>query len=1419
MLLKSKIQKESRIESASSRISSDIIRPSSLKISDANDIQETEADMVADRVMMMPDYGYVDPTKLGNTEPKMQLDRSETENSPIQMQVEEDEEVNGIQMKPEINLQGLAGDSNEGNNSDENEEENTGIQLKAHHIQAERYAPEEIRTKINSTKGQREPLDTSVQTEMESKIGADFSGVKVHTDSNAVQMSKDLGAKAFTHGRDIYFNSGGYNAGTSEGKHLLAHELTHTIQQGSSPTKQTSAIQTQTDSNNQDTKIQKKPATNAKSSEVPQTLTPVNISSAFKPNQTVVDYLDQHHQRWKDVPVFMGKHAKDTIKIKQTNRAKKGQEPKYKIKASQGLSYTGIDFLNPLREKNLEPVIALNANDPNNISGFISIRKGSTVYSSPKSLITQINKNIEYLGLLGIEPLNVPGYENKVVNGIVTLKTSELSTTVAGFLDASGSFGLEGERFTFELNTQVNVKGLEGDFKIKRDEKGKFSGKGDIGVTIANLSGKVKATYAAGDVTVQGSVGIESEKFSGKISIMVADSVKAKQTMMAELGVKTMEDEKAKTPSLKAAKKKNKQNQVVIGWGSVTARITPWLEGTAKVGVDEKGQVTIVGTIQVPSEVILMKQKGKKVDLFELEIKAGYGIPLVGQVGLFASVGMFVTAGFGPLVLRNVKFEGTYSTDPSVLQNFLITGSLGISAFAAIGLEAKAGVFVTLIGHDVKAGIKVTAMAGLKAYAEVTPLFEYIEKKSPEGGKVGEAWLKGHFEAAAQLFLKLAGAFFVELDSPWWSPVPDNKWEHPLGDVEYPLGPSMGIGGDVNWLVGSSDVPELKFTPVDFDPDKFTSDIMSDPPKSKGGGKGGEQKGEGKWEDKASKGGKKSKPDVKKDNKGLKGKKKEDPSKWPDEKRFMRALGKIGSIGDASKKQTITYNALDVKLKQIKQQYRINQITPKNKKDDSVKIYVKHAKQNNGRHLIEVKLMSEAERKRLVAEAVKDIETKQASKVDLKLKTIKEVDAKAVASAVAAKHKVVEAINVVDGKETWDYAMDLGDKKEKVKGSLKAQVPSQEGSAVSESVFGLSSKIKADGGHNLKIEGDAERIILKVYSNPKTLNQVINDKRIEIHENKGLDPDYEAKNNALKDIDILKKTLGRHVGAYKRAVNKAYKGGKKSDITTAYGNVKTILDQIAAKLSIIGVEPKDWVRPDTKVLKSTVNGMAKRVIAQPLTSVPGNTAGSKATANPVGWESIDVGSRSRGEWVRAHLLSHKLHGPGDQVWNLFPGTREMNLDNMEKKVESDAKKRVGNKEVLFYNVVLTYGHSGTFKFIPSEVYMEYGQYDNVGKKRGVVHDRLTFKQSPPSGTAAALNDLNSSSAKSLTLVAEQQGISGMHGFFVNICKGRKNKKYVDKADQIKDRMKKEKYYTANSTKLDSHIANLSGLLKSGNIIV
>ena len=89
-----------------------------------------------------------------------------------------------------------------------------------------------INDQLSSSKGSGSPLSGGVKQEMESGFGADFSGVKIHTDDRAASMSKEIGAQAFTNKGDVYFNQGKFNPATQQGKTLLAHELTHTIQQG-----------------------------------------------------------------------------------------------------------------------------------------------------------------------------------------------------------------------------------------------------------------------------------------------------------------------------------------------------------------------------------------------------------------------------------------------------------------------------------------------------------------------------------------------------------------------------------------------------------------------------------------------------------------------------------------------------------------------------------------------------------------------------------------------------------------------------------------------------------------------------------------------------------------------------------------------------------------------------------------------------------------------------------------------------------------------------------------------------------------------------------------------------------------------------------------------------------------------------------
>lgn len=97
-------------------------------------------------------------------------------------------------------------------------------------------ASPQVSSKIENSSGKGNPLPQKTVQEMSTTFGVDFSGVKVHNDSDAESMNKELQAQAFTHGSDIYFNQGKYNPENSEGKFLLAHELTHVVQQGGNDT-------------------------------------------------------------------------------------------------------------------------------------------------------------------------------------------------------------------------------------------------------------------------------------------------------------------------------------------------------------------------------------------------------------------------------------------------------------------------------------------------------------------------------------------------------------------------------------------------------------------------------------------------------------------------------------------------------------------------------------------------------------------------------------------------------------------------------------------------------------------------------------------------------------------------------------------------------------------------------------------------------------------------------------------------------------------------------------------------------------------------------------------------------------------------------------------------------------------------------
>lgn len=92
-------------------------------------------------------------------------------------------------------------------------------------------ASTDLESSINSARGGGVAIENNIREPMEQAFGADFSGVKVHTDGQSDQLNRSIQARAFTTGQDVFFRQGEYNPGSRGGQELLAHELTHVVQQ------------------------------------------------------------------------------------------------------------------------------------------------------------------------------------------------------------------------------------------------------------------------------------------------------------------------------------------------------------------------------------------------------------------------------------------------------------------------------------------------------------------------------------------------------------------------------------------------------------------------------------------------------------------------------------------------------------------------------------------------------------------------------------------------------------------------------------------------------------------------------------------------------------------------------------------------------------------------------------------------------------------------------------------------------------------------------------------------------------------------------------------------------------------------------------------------------------------------------------
>ncbi len=722
--------------------------------------------------------------------------------------------------------------------------------------------------KGNTSAASSSGIPSNLKAGLEQLSGVDLSDVKVHQNSNKPQQ---VGALAYTQGNDIHVAPG-------QEKHI-PHEGWHAVQQKQGIVEPTMQMKTGTLVNDDAGLEKEADMMGAKAAEIGKDISSVDASNSqsknssnsgskgsgdfvvqkkdegteskpkisesdleelqlkgmtdFKATTKIDEYLKENTSG-ANIKVRYGNLASGTVKI-----SKSGQN--YKM-TPQAISL----LMNPFSSqgnmvKTAQPSLIISINN-GMLIGFLGIANGSKVPDS-NDLLSQLISDPSMFGLRGLTLDKSLQIVNSINDGRLEFGIRNATVKVGGVFDCTISFEFEPDtgKISFSGTANIDVKGLAtGNLTLERSSQGNITGTAELAVNLSeHLTGGVKVNVDGERVIGEGNVGYSGEKLSGQVTLRLTD-----KNSMPSVGT----DLNAATKPEPQNNKSENPEYVLAGEGDLTFMFTDWLSGTAHAEVDEKGNVTIVGQIVPQKELVLFEQTDYIKPLFDVEARASYGIPVVGNIFLFASIGLEAFAKLGPAKLYNIIAEGTYSTDTEKCNDFSIQASLNISAAAGVRLIGKAGAGLEILGHDIKAGASLTAIAGLSAYAEATPIIGYKENAMPGQDKKGDFFISGELEIAAQPFFALEGDIFVEIDSPWWSPLSDEKWTWPLLNKSYPLGGSFGIMAKVNHVLGSKQVPEIEFGKVDFSADKFMTDLINDNTSSKKT----EEEQQGKWNEKNS---------------------------------------------------------------------------------------------------------------------------------------------------------------------------------------------------------------------------------------------------------------------------------------------------------------------------------------------------------------------------------------------------------------------------------------------------------------------------------------------------------------------------------------------------------------------------------------
>lgn len=728
-----------------------------------------------------------------------------------------------------------------------------------------------IKTRLAATKGSGSPLPGDVSASMGQAIGADFSNVKIHTGTSAVQLNRDLNAQAFTHGNDIYFDQGKYDTGSKSGQHLLAHELTHTVQQGAAGNQvqrysweefkgdASDAYNVASDTASSvggaiaDSKLKYASpaywayrafsgywsfAYDTGTSNMNSILNGRNDyfdikgTTSYSPGWSILLYIRNYLKDYKTdrVPVKIkyGNMAKGTIILQ--------------VGANGALSTTGKFLMGidhpAFQVDTAQKGVALEVEVTNNvISGSIGIPRGRTGdfmqenTDSPLISYGGFHEEDLYPVIFGEAYDGTNFMSAHYVNELTGMG---IRFTIGGLLDIDhqqyikSALAVVDNAYVWSGTIDTNITGTARyELPVERTPSGFLSAEAD-GIQLGgqwqgqgfSLNGALRIVYSKKSIEVYGKADYKSKRAEGSVNIAVAPEPRAQALFRQHAPAKQEEQQQT---GQQAEDDANLDAPLALtAWGDFKLKLvdkTKKLTGSAAVAVSPEGYIVTAGLVKFNKDFILMDELNKEYILFEDEMN--FPITLFG-VPLDFSLRGDIRTGYkiGPVAMYEIIASGVYSNHPDYKSEICIGAKFEMpgNLYAALNLVAAAAIRVGYKWASVtivEIGGRLNARADLNAYVNAMPSIGV--KESADG--TPEYCILGKLYAGGELVLSLDAGMEISLFKK--IKTEDGKEEKKsigkkdgfgtwsIGDFGFELG--------MDHTLGSDEKPDFKYTGKDFD--------------------------------------------------------------------------------------------------------------------------------------------------------------------------------------------------------------------------------------------------------------------------------------------------------------------------------------------------------------------------------------------------------------------------------------------------------------------------------------------------------------------------------------------------------------------------------------------------------------------------